>query len=114
MSSVISKVANLFKEKKKNSPSLLLVVQHLGTGNAHLINYPFAYNVCNLCKDKGGLILLIECFTNIYNQEATVILLNLVNLGSHAMLKAVQSFTLMVALFLNLGSRYTGAHFITL
>lgn len=88
-----------------------MVAQHLGTGNAHSINYPVAYR---LCKEKGGLILLIECFTNIYNQEAAVTLLSLVNLGSHAVLKAMQSFTLMVALFLNQGGGYTGAHFIIL
>lgn len=35
-------------------------------------------------QGKGELILLIKIFAGIYNQEATVILLGLLNLGSHA------------------------------
>lgn len=88
-----------------------MVAQHLGTGNAFLINYSVAYR---LCTEKGELIPLIECFTDIYNQEAAVILSSLVNLGSQALLKAMQGFTLMAALFLNQGGGYTGAHFIFL
>lgn len=65
-------------------------------------------------QGKGELILLIKIFAGIYNQEATVILLGLLNLGSHATLKAVPASTLIIALFLNLGGGYTGAHFIIL